>query len=221
MTPSLGQYDNFPKIGIGVDLSAVRGYTNLNTQYTRLAYNISFVYSHSKYIITELELQKGQLSGGGLTVDVDRYGRRYTNNYLNFLLHTDVQLGTIIDLDNTVHIENLYGIFKNIYLGAGGGVIFNNNKVQRTNVISANGPLTYVFPGDDVSKNGIINLRAGYLLHINDDFGNQLYCINFAFINNICLGNGLDGYNDPRNIFQHRHFELYNQFTIGFKYFFN
>ncbi len=229
---SKGQDVDYPKLGVGTEISIVRGYTNLNTQYPNLAHSLSVVCKHSKYIMTELEVQKGKLSGGGLTVDIDRYGRQYTNNYYSVSLHTDVQLGYFTDhewvKDNTArgwikegYSENNPYDIKHFYLGAGLGIIYNHNKVQRTNVIAQNGSLDYVFPGQDITKAPMLNIRMGYLFHIYDDRGETKYAVNLCFVDNVCLSkSGLDGYNDDSKKFKHNNFAMYTQFTIGFKYLF-
>ena len=211
---------NTKSLGIGIETSVVRGFTNLNTQYLHAAESLSISYLYDTYTTASLEVQKGTLSGGGLSVSKDRYGRMYTNNYLNFLFHVDVQLGTVIDIDNTVHIDDSYSLFKKIYFGVGDGYIFNSNKVQRTNIISENGPLTYIFPGQDVSKNFVLSIRCGYSFPIYDNFNNQIFKLNIGFANNYCYGNGLDGYNDPPTLFKHKHTDIYMQLTTGLTYLF-
>jgi hypothetical protein len=86
---------NYYEFGIGGGASYMRGYTNIPRQDNNIGFNGNFTYNYNPYIPIELELQKGQLSGGGLTVDKDRFGRKFTNNFLALYLHADVQLGAV------------------------------------------------------------------------------------------------------------------------------
>ena len=91
---------NYTQFGIGGGVSYVRGYTNLNTQFNHFAEYANFTYYLTGYIPLAFEIQKGVLSGGGTTVDLDKYGRAYTDNYLSFGVHGDFQMGQIIDQDD-------------------------------------------------------------------------------------------------------------------------
>lgn len=194
----------------------MRGYTNIPRQDNNIGFNGNFTYNYNPYIPIELELQKGMLSGGGLTVDKDRYGRKFTNNFLALYLHADVQLGAVIDYGNGWFLN----VVKNFYLGSGIGLVRNNNKVQRTNVILANGGTDYVFPGSDQSTNFSIPLRVGYEFKIFDSYNEPGWAIDIGYVHNIVFGEGLDGYDDPTAKFKNNATNQYRQFTIGFKYFF-
>ena len=207
---------NYYEFGIGGGASYMRGYTNIPRQDNNIGFNGNFTYNYNPYIPIELELQKGMLSGGGLTVDKDRYGRKFTNNFLALYLHADVQLGAVIDYGNGWFLN----VVKNFYLGSGIGLVRNNNKVQRTNVILANGGTDYVFPGSDQSTNFSIPLRVGYEFKIFDSYNEPGWAIDIGYVHNIVFGEGLDGYDDPTAKFKNNATNQYRQFTIGFKYFF-
>src|SRR5580693_8281747 len=160
---------NYKEFGIGLDVFSELGYTNVQKQYRHIGESLNFVYNYSPYIPVTAELQFGHLSGGGLTPKTDKYGRQYLNNYEGLIIHADFQLGEVIDYSQ----NDLLNILKNFYFGSGGGIIFNNNTVQRTNIYYGetlpdgeiapnNGPSTYVFPGSNGSINLTIPLRFGY-----------------------------------------------------------
>ena len=207
---------NYYEFGIGGGASYMRGYTNVPRQDNHIGFNGNFTYNFNPYIPIELEIQKGQLSGGGLTVDKDRYGRKFTNNFLALYLHADVQLGAVIDYENSWFLNAV----KNFYLGSGIGLVRNNNTAQRTNVILANGPLTYIFPGSDQSTNISIPLRVGYEFKIFDSYREPAWAIDIGYVHNIVFGEGLDGYDDPPSKFKNNATNQYRQFAIGFKYYF-
>ncbi len=205
---------NYQEFAVGVDVSYARGYTNITRQDNNPAYAFNFIYNYNPYLPVGIEFQTGKLSGGGLTVAKDKFGRQYTNNYKAVLLHADFQLGSAIDYEGSTFL----GIVKNFYVGTGYGILLNNNTVQRTNVIAANGPLNYVFPGKDKSTNSIIPLRIGYEFKIFDSYDEPGLAIDIGYIHNLVLGEGLDGYDDPSAKFKNNATNQYRQIVIGIKY---
>lgn len=205
---------NYKEFGIGLDVSYERGYTNVNRQDNHISENINFIYNYSPYIPITAELQFGTLSGGGLTTNLDKYGRMYTNKYEAFVVHGDFQLGEVIDYSE----NDILNVIKNFYFGSGAGVVFNNNTVQRTNVIPQNGPLTYVFPGSDNSINLTVPLRFGYEFKIYNDFQEPYMAIDIGYVHNMVFGEGLDGYDDPDTKFKNNATNQYRQIVIGVKF---
>lgn len=207
---------NYQEWGVGFDASYIRGYTNITKQDSHPAFNINFIYNYNPYVPITAEIQIGQLSGGGLTTNLDPYGRMYTNNYKALIFHGDFQLGAGIDYEGSWILK----FVKNFYGGTGFGFISNANKVQRTNVILANGPSTYVFPGKDNSIDLMIPLRFGYEIRFFDAYDEPSMAIDIGYIHNFAFGEGLDGYNDSSKKFKNNASDQYRQITIGFKYYF-
>jgi hypothetical protein len=205
---------NYKEFGIGLDINYERGYTNVNRQLEHVGANINFVYNYSPYIPVVAELQFGTLSGGGLTPALDKYGRQYVNNYEAFLVHTDFQLGEVIDYSQS----DLLNILKNFYFGSGIGFVFNSNTVQRTNIYPQNGSLSYVFPGSDNSINLDIPIRFGYEFKLYNDFEEPYMAIDIGYVHNLVFGEGLDGYDDPSTKFKNNATNQYRQIQIGVKF---
>lgn len=205
---------NYKEFAVGLDISYERGYTNVNRQDNNIGESLNFTYNYSPYIPITAELQFGKLSGGGLTVDKDPYGRQYVNQYEGLIVHGDFQMGEIIDYSES----DVLNALKNFYIGSGVGIIFNNNTDQRTNVIAANGPLTYVFPGKDNSINITIPLRFGYEFKIYNDYEEPYMAIDIGYVHSLVFGEGLDGYNDPESKFKNNASDQYRQITIGVKF---
>lgn len=205
---------NYKQFAIGLDVSYERGYTNVQRQNNNIAENLNFTYNYSPYIPITAEIQFGKLSGGGLTQDKDKYGRMYTNQYEAFVLHGDFQLGEVIDYTES----DLLNVVKNFYFGSGVGFVFNNNTVQRTNVILKYGPPTYVFPGSDNSINITIPLRFGYEFKLYNEFEEPYMAIDLGYVHNLVFGEGLDGYDDPSTKFKNNATNQYRQIVIGVKF---
>jgi len=218
---------NYKEFAIGLDIAYDRGYTNVKKQYDHAGASVNFTYNYSPYIPVTAELQFGTLSGGGLTPDIDRYGRQYTNHFEAFVLHADFQLGEVIDYSQ----NDILNIIKNFYFGSGGGIVFNSNTVQRTNIYDGRmgpngvplpnyGPSTYVFPGNDNSINLTIPLRFGYEFKIYNEYSEPYMAIDLGYVHNLVFGEGLDGYDDPSNKFKNNATNQYRQFVIGVKFHF-
>ena len=207
---------NYHEYGVGADVFIERGYTNVKTQFEHPGFDLKFMYNYSPYLPIEIEIQKGTLSGGGLTQNLDFYGRKYTNNYIAVVAHADLQLGSAIDYSDNI----ILGVLKNFYFGTGVGIISNSNTVQRTNVIASNGSLSYVFPGSNSAIDLMVPLRVGYEFKIFDAFDEPSFAVDIGYTHNFALGEGLDGYNDPESKFKNNAVDQYRQIYIGFKYFF-
>jgi hypothetical protein len=219
---SKAQFDeNYSKYAVGAGVSYIKGATNINRQDSHFAENINFTYYMlSPYIPFTFEIQKGLLSGGGLTVDLDKSGRQYSNNYLAAIVHGDFQLGYLLNVGSGS--DPSLDIWKGLYAGTGIGLINDNDQVQRTNVIAANGPITgpdvYRFPGVDNSVNLMVPLRIGYEFKIKNSFGTPFIRLIFSYETNLVFGQGLDGYNDPASKFKHNFVSQYRQISFGIKY---
>ncbi|MEO6851046.1 MAG: hypothetical protein ABI203_02030 [Mucilaginibacter sp.] len=205
---------NYKEFAIGLDVSYQRGFTNVQRQDYHIAESINFIYNYSPYIPVTAELQFGTLSGGGITANLDKYGRKYVNQYEAFLIHADFQLGEVIDYSES----EILNIVKNAYFGSGIGFVFNNNTDQRTNTIPENGPLSYQFPGNDHSINLTVPIRFGYEFKLYNDFQEPYMAIDIGYVHNLVFGEGLDGYNDPSNKFKNNAADQYAQVVIGVKF---
>lgn len=203
---------NYYEWGVGGGAFYERGYTNITQQNNHVGFNLNAVYNYNPYLPIEAEIQVGQLSGGGLTPNLDPYGREYTNNYKAIIFHADFQLGAGIDY----HDSWILNIVKNFYSGGGFGFISNTNKVQRTSIYQP----SYVFPGHDNSVDFMVPLRFGYEFKIWDSYNQPAFAIDLGYIHTIAFGEGLDGYDDPSSKFKNNAPDQYRQICIVFKYYF-
>jgi hypothetical protein len=213
----------FQQMGVGIDASYIKGYTNIQTQYSHPAFDINVIYQATPYLPFVAEFQLGTLSGGSNSdFSIDKYGRQYTNNYKAFIVHGDYQLGN--DLDYTYN--GLFQILKNAYIGTGLGFIMNSNTVQRTNSNPANGstatsgPTAYIFPGTNNAISPVIPIRVGYEFKIYNYYNVPTMAVDLGYVHSFAFGEGLDGYNDPGSKFKNNAPDQYRQFVIGFKLFF-
>lgn len=200
---------NYNTLGVGVGFSSVKGYTNVARNYDEKAYNVNLIYNYSPYLPVAVEYQWGKLTGGGLTVDRDKYRRQYSNNYKALILHADLYAGEIIDYEDSFFKNFL----KNFFIGTGIGAISNNLTVQRTSLDDPN----YVFPGDNSGINIMIPLRAGYEIRLYGAYDQPFVGLILGYNHSLVFGEGLDGYNDPAGTFKNNALSQYRQITVGLR----
>jgi hypothetical protein len=208
---------NYYEFGAGFSASYGKAEADLKKQDYHPAFSLNFVYNFSPYFPITAELQKGTFSGGGTTPAVDASGRYFTNSYLSFNIHGDVQAGEIMDYDGSWILDRIKGF----YLGTGLGVIHNNmTRIQRYNQYPLNAAIgdTEGFRGADNSVNIIIPIRFGYEFKIYDDYDQPRYGIDLGIQHYFAPGEGLDGYNDPTAKYKNNATDQYTFVTIGFKY---
>jgi len=198
-------------VGFGASASYVRAYTSIPVEYSHFAFSANLAYNYSPYIPIEAEIQIGTLSGGGLSPNIDPLGREYVDHYKAFILHTDIQLGALINYEN----NRFLNIIKNAFIGTGVGLISNTDEVQRTSVTDS----SYVFPGTDNSVDIMIPIRLGYEFKIFDQDDEPSAAIAICYIRNFVFGNGINGYYDPSANKLYKGVDNYRQFTISFKYY--
>ncbi|ASU36233.1 hypothetical protein [Mucilaginibacter xinganensis] len=200
---------SYATFGAGFDISSTLGYTDLVKQNPGYSYAAHVSYNYSAFVPISLELQRGKLSGGGDTFTLDKNLRKYENNYTALFLRVEIQLGELLDKDNTVN-----DLLKNWFAGFGAGGVFSQVK---TNRIKPDGS-HYRFPGSDQSREFIASARAGYALKFNNMFGEPTYVVSICYVHNFDIGDGLDGYNDPPSKFKNRDTDHYRQLLIGITY---
>ncbi|WP_462267299.1 outer membrane beta-barrel protein [Mucilaginibacter sp.] len=209
---AMAQY-NYAPYGISVGVSSVYPFSDLKTNYNSKAYNINLGYNYSPYLPIAAELQFGKLSGGSNSnPQLDFSGRQFTNSYKALILHADVQLGEFIDYGDNFFLN----LVKNFYGGTGIGIIYNNlTFIQRKDLYN---PPYGNFPGVDKGFNGLFPLRVGYEIKFYNNYDEPVFSIDLGYRHNIVLGEGLDGYDDPNQVFKNNSFDQYRQITVGIKY---
>lgn len=209
---------NYQEWGVGAGASYERGYTNITQQNNYPSFNLNFVYNYNPYLPVEAEFQTGTLSGGGLTPDLDPFGRKYINHYKAVIFHADYQLGGGIDYEDHWFLK----IVKDFYLGTGFGFISNTNKVQRYSIYAPPypDPGYYKFPGHDNSLDLMVPLRFGYEFKIYDAYDEPSFAIDVGYVHSLVFGEGLDGYDDPPSKFKNNAVDQYRQITVNVKFYF-
>lgn len=209
-TAAKSQNYNYPKFGVGLTVGATYPYADLAKADNGYSGSLTGYYNLSPYIPIGLEIQGGQLSGGGRFVDP--HTREYKNRYTAVLVHGDVYLGQIIEYSYSGFMR----VIKDFYVGSGLGVIKNNMAYVQRVKLNSNPP--YTFPGQDQSTDLMVPLRVGYEFKIYNGYGDQVFGVNIGYVHNITFGEGLDGYADPASNFKNNAPDQYRQIVVGIKF---
>jgi hypothetical protein len=228
---------NYAQWSLGTGVSYLTGSTNVKSESSHPSYNFNLGYNVTPYVNVVLDFQFGKLSGGyneyfpkavaGISYTdpnyltllqalnttyniLDPYHLNYTNNYQMLTLNANVQLGEFMDYtpDNF-----LYRSLKNVYVGTGLGLVFNNISDNNSRLSPDS---TYYIGGEDLSQNVVIPLRIGYQFKVFNNYDMPNILVEFSYQHNWVLGYGLDGYADPLVVI--KRFEQFSGFHAGIKF---
>lgn len=207
---------NYFKFSYGLGAGINRSYTDV--------YNGSFGYTTygvidfhvTPFVTLGLEAQYGLVQGGDIVNDP--HNRQFSNKYTAVSANVKLMLGELVNYDKSEFLYNIRGL----YLGTGIGIINNNitDIVRYKPSWAAYDPGYGPFPGADKSLNMLVPINFGFNYYIEDGYGYMRYVININAQSNFTFGEGLDGYNDPSNKFKNYSPDVYNSYSIGFRYFF-
>lgn len=220
---------NYAQYSLGFGSSYQSAKTDVPYSASNPSLYLNASYNFTPYINFTLQYEFGTLSGGygdyrsgkkSNTTDtatsnayliLDPYGRSYLNNFQSITLHADIQLGEFTDLSE----DHFYTkALKNIYVGTGIGMVYNN--IDSTNINRISPDKTYSYGGSNHSSNVMIPVRLGYQFKIYNAYDEPYILVDLGYHMNYVFGYGLDGYSDP--LFTVRSFEKYSGFHIGVKF---
>lgn len=201
---------NFYKLSIGAGTGGTYSFTDLPKGAFSFAAATNFDYYFTPFITGGIEVQKGNVKGKFDPV----HGREFSNSYMAVTLNGKFRAGQFTDF----YYSDFLNYTKGFYIGTGIGTIQNNleNNVIREK-INPDGS-TYTFPGEDKSSGIVIPVNIGIDFYFPDGWGDIRYSLNINYQTNIVSGEGLDGYNDPKTKFKNNAADIYNFFSVGFKY---
>lgn len=200
---------NFYKFAVGAGAGITQSFTDLKKHDFGLAGYATLDYLFTPYLSLGLELQKGEINGGDVNSTPD--DRQFINGYQAVSVNGKISLGQFIDFD----YNGLSGKLRCLYFGSGLGIIQNKmTGIRRINVKNPDHP----YPGQDGSKDIYFPLNLGINLFFPDQEGFYRYTLNINCQSNVTLGEGLDGYDNSSVTHKSGKPDIYNFYTIGFKY---
>lgn len=216
LTKLSGAQSNYFKWSYGI--SAGPNYSKTDVYKGNWGHTISGVVDHhfTPFITGGLEAQYGMVQGGDIVTDP--HNRQFVNKYTGLNANLKFMLGEFIDYKQTNFLYNIRGL----YLGMGVGAVKNNitDIVRYKPSWAAYDPGYGPFPGADKSTNLWVPVNLGINFFLNDNWGFVRYAINLNAQTNFTFGEGLDGYDDSETVFQNYNPDMYNVYSIGFKYYF-
>lgn len=203
---------NYDQYSLGVGISSVKIHGDLNKAFSSASYSVNLNYHFTPFVTFSTEAQFGKLNSGNADSTKTYYGEQSSNKFTTLMFHADVQLGEFINYeDDYTAIPILSKILngaKNIYVGTGVGVIFNNmTYINRQDYLDPNVTLG----GLDKSNELIIPVRIGYEYKIYNPYDEPQIRINLGYQANFSTGDNMDG-------FKSGHYgDWFSQITFGIK----
>lgn len=201
---------NFYKISIGGGIGYTHSFTDVKKHDFDLAGYGTLDYHFTPFFSLGAEIQKGQIVGG--SVESDPHERQFVNSYAAATINTKVALGAFIDYSRS----SFSNLAKDIYLGAGAGIIRNRMK----GVVRSKETSDYTFRGKNYSNDIVLPFNLGTNIYFRSFSGFPRLAININFQTNVTIGEGLDGYDDSSVKFKNSNPDIYNYYSVGVKYHF-
>lgn len=195
-------YD-YGKYDVGFSLGFNQFYGDVVTAKSTKGVNFNFTYNQGPFINYIFEMQFGKLAGGDAVNDPS--GRQFAADYQYYALRLQLQAGELIDYSR----GGLANALKNLYAGAGIGIIYNN--ITSINRYSVQYP-GYYTPGLDKASQLFIPFRFGYEFKLFNKYSRPDIKFDVAYQHNMVLGDELDGFGAGQ------HNDAYTQFVIGVKF---
>jgi len=195
-------YD-YSQYDLGVSVGFNQFYGDVTTSKATNAVSFNFNYSQGPFVNYIFEFQTGKLAGGDASKDL--LGRQFTTDYNYYAFRLQLQAGEIIDYSES-HFMNA---LKNLYVGSGLGIVFNN--VTSINRYSTKLP-GYYTPGLDKAHQTFLPARIGYEFKIYNKYQRPDVKIDIGYQSNFIFGDQIDGFKAGT------HNDIFSQFTVGVKF---
>jgi hypothetical protein len=195
-------YD-YSQYDLGASLGFNSFYGDTQTSQSSKAVTFNFTYNQTAFVNYIFEFQAGKLMGGDSTKDL--LGRQFTADYNYYAFRIQVQAGEVIDYSQSPFLNAA----KNLYVGAGLGMLYSN--ITSINRYSIQEPGLYT-PGVNKASELFLPARVGYEFKIFNKYQRPDVKIDLGYQYNFVFGDNLDGFKAGT------HNDAFSQFTIGIKF---
>lgn len=200
ISAQLKAQSSVPQIAFGAGGGVATAFTGTVLQKNTIAFYSDAAYYPLPYLNVNIGVQAGSLSG---TSSGTRNRKSFTNNFNAEMINGELQLGIIIKPD----INGFFDIVRNIYGGAGYGVI--NSDITNVNIFNP------AITNHVKNTIHIVPIKVGYELTIvKNIYQEPLLRLNGCLNLNYVKGEGLDGYYD-KNTAPH---SFYTYVSLGLGY---
>ncbi len=192
-----------PGFAVGVHLGATKAFSDVTDADINGSYGAVLQYNVTPFAFGNIEYSAGRLS----RKELDRYGKRYTNNFNRIAATANVALGQFLDPDFRVAHYLTY----NVYVGSGVGIIMSDISEPTELTLDNFGGTTY--KGTDVAIPVNIGFNFKIASYIYPD---SPVNFNVNLQHNFALTEMLDGY-DPANS-DNKTKDSFTVLNMGIKY---
>ena len=194
-------YD-YSQYDLGTSVAFNSFYGDVQTSVSTKSINFNFDYNQTPFVNYIFEFQAGKLAGGNENTDL--LGRQFVADYTYYAFRIQVQGGEVIDYSQS----QLMNALKNLYVGAGLGMIYSDiTSINRYSIVAPG----YYTPGVNSSNELFLPARIGYELKLFNQNQRPDFKIDVGYQYNFVFGDELDGFKAGL------HNDAYGQFTIGLK----
>ncbi len=194
-------YD-YSQYDFGTSVAFNSFYGDVQTSVSTKSINFNFDYNQTPFVNYIFEFQAGKLEGGNENTDL--LGRQFTADYTYYAFRLQLQGGEVIDYSQS----RLMNALKNLYIGAGLGMIYSNiTSINRYSILSPG----YYTPGVNSASELFLPARIGYELKLFNQNQRPDVKIDVGYQMNLVFGDELDGFKAGA------HNDALGQFTIGLK----
>src|ERR1700743_134709 len=196
-------YD-YAQYDLGVSVGYTQFYGDVLTSKATKGVSLNFNYNQTAFINYIFEFQAGKLAGGSIN---DPFGRVFSADYQYYAFRLQLQAGEFIDYSDSPFANAM----KNLYVGTGIGIIFDNIPANNINRYSQQYP-GYYTPGLNKSQETFLPIRIGYEFKIFNQYQRPDVKIDIGYQYNCVFGDELDG-------FKAGHLnDGYSQVSVGVKF---
>ena len=195
-------YD-YAQYDVGVAVGFNQFYGDVITSKSSNALYFNFDYNQTPFLNYIFEFSAGKLQGGDAIND--RYGRQFSANYTSYAFRIQLQGGEILDYSDS----KVANVFKNLYAGAGLGILYSNiSSINRySNVLPG-----FYTPGVDKGNPLFLPVRIGYEFKIFNRYQAPSVKIDLGYQYDFVFSDDLDGFRaGDKN-------DAFAQFVIGVKF---
>ncbi|WP_158827014.1 hypothetical protein [Mucilaginibacter lacusdianchii] len=194
---------NYAQYDLGFAGAINSAYSDAETIKKTNAVLFNFTYNHTPFFNYVAELQFGKLAGGDHFNTLS--GREFKNQYVALSFRPQLQAGEFIDYANSTFIN----AFKNLYISAGVGVIFNDMKeIERNSLYIED----YTATGLNTSTEFFVPVKVGYEFKLYNKYDEPSFKIDLGYQHNFILGDQMDGIKAGiKN-------DAYGQWILGLKF---
>lgn len=201
---------DFYRFSLGVGTGVTTSHADVYGSNVSSASKMDVSYYLGQFINVSVNYQQGKVIGGDVYKNI--HHRQFVNDFSSIDLNLKLQLGAILQNDESVFLNIMQGL----YVGTGIGGIQNRHKNPVRYQLSTG----MKFPGYNRSKEMFVPFMAGINFHVPDKLNVTRVLISLNFQGNVVSGEGLDSYDTSGSDYRQGIPDIYTFLNFGISYHF-